>query len=414
MPTIKQRRATKAQWAAADPVLAEGEIGLEVGTDLTISKLKVGNGFANWSELPYFVSNQPGATTQGLFSSGWLSAISRRKERPISVATFCDSRGEGFRPAAPEGVTDWAYTFPGVLTSQLRSALGIPEGGRGWLPLRLTAPAELYNFDGPTFSDGSPITGDIIGDTGVPGSQWIIPVADGGKIIRVPLAEGTTSIDFVTASGSEHHVLITGETGSPLEVMATNSDTQVVAFTRYENPGSYVDLTSPGGGFAGLGVIEYAGDEDSGLHLYNFSASGITSTGMAAQVAHPVFTDLLNRLAPDLSIAALGGNDVAVGNTPTQVSSSVEAILVNSGGEKVALTCIPAGEAAPETWAALNNSLRALATTNLVDLAAMGSTSSAPIFAGWFLSDAKHLSLTGSTGFADATLRTVLGDKSYF
>ncbi|QYC53931.1 hydrolase [Gordonia phage Nithya] len=414
MPTIQHRRATKAPWDAANPVLAAAEIGLEVGPDMNINKLKIGNGFAAWSELPYFVSGSPTVHETGLSSVSWRSAVSRRHERPVSVAVFADSRGEGYRPAAPEGVTDWAYTFPGVLNSKLRSALGLPKGGRGWLPLKRSAASAQYNFPGPTFADGSPLTTDIIGDTGVPGSQWIIPVADGGKVIRVPLSPGTTSVDFVSASGSAHYILLTGQSGESYEGMATNSDTQVVALTRFEDPGSYIDIVSPGGGFAGLGVIEYAGDEDSGVHLYNFSSAGITSTAMATQVGHPVFTDLLNRLSPDLSIAALGGNDIGAGNSATQVANAISSILINSGGEKVALTVVRAGDGTTSDWNGLNSAIRGLSNTTIVDLASVGASSIAPIFEGWFLSDDKHLSLTGSVGFADATLDVVLGDKVRF
>ncbi|USH44664.1 hydrolase [Gordonia phage Burley] len=414
MPTIQHRRATKAQWDAANPVLAAAEIGLEVGPDMNINKLKIGNGFAAWSDLPYFVSGAPSASASGLSSLSWRSAISRRLERPISVAVFADSRGEGYRPAAPEGVTNWAGTFPGIFNRQLRSALGLPQGGRGWLPLKRSAANEQYNFPGPTFADGSPLTNDIIGDTGVPGSQWIIPVADGGKVIRVPLSPGTTSVDFVSASGSAHYILLTGQSGETYEGIATNSDTQTVALTRFDDPGSYLDIVSPGGGFAGLGVIEYAGDEDSGVHLYNFSSAGITAAAMANQVGHPVFTDLLNRLAPDLSIAALGGNDITAGNGSGQVFNAISSILSNSGGEKVALTVIRAGEGSTSSWNALNSAIRALSNTTIVDLDSVGASSTAPIFEGWFLSDQKHLSLTGSVGFADATLDAVLGQRVRF
>lgn len=51
MPTIKNRRATTAQWTLLDPVLAAGEIGLEIGTN----KLKIGNGLSAWSKLSYVV-----------------------------------------------------------------------------------------------------------------------------------------------------------------------------------------------------------------------------------------------------------------------------------------------------------------------------------------------------------------------
>jgi hypothetical protein len=45
-----QRRGTTAQWAAADPILAAGEIGL----DLDLMRIKMGDGIASWSELEFY------------------------------------------------------------------------------------------------------------------------------------------------------------------------------------------------------------------------------------------------------------------------------------------------------------------------------------------------------------------------
>ena len=49
MPTIQNRRATAAQWTAANPVLAAGEIGFE----FDMNALKVGDGLTAWVDLPY-------------------------------------------------------------------------------------------------------------------------------------------------------------------------------------------------------------------------------------------------------------------------------------------------------------------------------------------------------------------------
>ena len=46
---IQLRRGTSNAWSNADPVLKEGEIGLELDTD----KFKVGNGMTGWNGLPY-------------------------------------------------------------------------------------------------------------------------------------------------------------------------------------------------------------------------------------------------------------------------------------------------------------------------------------------------------------------------
>ena len=49
---MQQRRGTAAQWTAANPVLAAGEIGFETDT----SKFKMGNGSSTWSNLTYFAN----------------------------------------------------------------------------------------------------------------------------------------------------------------------------------------------------------------------------------------------------------------------------------------------------------------------------------------------------------------------
>jgi hypothetical protein len=49
---MQQRRGTAAQWTAANPVLAAGEIGFETDT----SRFKMGNGSSAWSSLTYFAN----------------------------------------------------------------------------------------------------------------------------------------------------------------------------------------------------------------------------------------------------------------------------------------------------------------------------------------------------------------------
>jgi hypothetical protein len=54
---IRLRRNTKNTWTALNPILDPGEPGLEIDT----GKLKIGNGVARWSELFYFVPDDPNA-----------------------------------------------------------------------------------------------------------------------------------------------------------------------------------------------------------------------------------------------------------------------------------------------------------------------------------------------------------------
>ena len=50
---MQQRRGTAAQWAAANPVLAAGEIGFETDTN----KFKMGNGSSAWTALEHFTNS---------------------------------------------------------------------------------------------------------------------------------------------------------------------------------------------------------------------------------------------------------------------------------------------------------------------------------------------------------------------
>lgn len=46
---VQLRRGTAAAWTTADPLLAQGEMGLEYDT----GRFKVGNGTSTWTLLPY-------------------------------------------------------------------------------------------------------------------------------------------------------------------------------------------------------------------------------------------------------------------------------------------------------------------------------------------------------------------------
>jgi hypothetical protein len=43
------RRDTAARWASVNPILAEGEMGVELGTN----RKKIGDGVTHWNSLPY-------------------------------------------------------------------------------------------------------------------------------------------------------------------------------------------------------------------------------------------------------------------------------------------------------------------------------------------------------------------------
>lgn len=59
---IQLRRGTAAEWYSVNPVLAQGELLLELDT----GRLKIGNGTGRWNDLPY-----AGFSSQGSDPSNW-------------------------------------------------------------------------------------------------------------------------------------------------------------------------------------------------------------------------------------------------------------------------------------------------------------------------------------------------------
>ena len=49
--TIQLRRDYKDQWELVNPALRQGELGVELGSGR--AKVKCGDGFTSWNDLPY-------------------------------------------------------------------------------------------------------------------------------------------------------------------------------------------------------------------------------------------------------------------------------------------------------------------------------------------------------------------------
>jgi len=105
MATIQLRRGTAAQWTSANPTLASGEPGFETDT----RKLKIGNGSAAWTALPYTVDtwnyfattwttapSQVGTTASGAVFSYVLNGVTRYRLVPTTYAAASDAFYSGW------------------------------------------------------------------------------------------------------------------------------------------------------------------------------------------------------------------------------------------------------------------------------------------------------------------------------
>jgi hypothetical protein len=115
---IQLRRGDAADWTSANPLLAEGEVGVEIDT----LKLKVGNGTDNWNALPYFGGG--GGTVTGVTATSPVNS-SGGVAPTISLATaYGDtlnpyaSKTANYVLASPDG-SSGVPTFRAIVASDI-------------------------------------------------------------------------------------------------------------------------------------------------------------------------------------------------------------------------------------------------------------------------------------------------------
>lgn len=86
---IQLRRATEREWISVDPILRLGEPAFS--TD--VCKLKVGNGTAHWSEIPYLMQHEyeiiMGLIEHGMYNAGNGIIIDEREIRLDDLILDC-------------------------------------------------------------------------------------------------------------------------------------------------------------------------------------------------------------------------------------------------------------------------------------------------------------------------------------
>lgn len=144
----QERRGTAAQWTAADPVLAAGELGIELAvTPGDPSQVKVGDGVTAWTDLPYLT-----ASTE---DTGWVDFSQIQYPIPGVTNTLPNDKGLGQITLRRIGSAVWCGRNGGVGYVQANDALFAPAGS--WpIGFRPDSPAPLtvlLTDDGRFFLD---------------------------------------------------------------------------------------------------------------------------------------------------------------------------------------------------------------------------------------------------------------------
>lgn len=138
MPRIQLRRGTAAQWTAANPVLASGEIGVETDTGY----MKVGNGTDLWTARPY-QQGPPGpsayqvALSQGFTGTAeeWLASLKGEPGEP-------GQDGEDGAPGAPGPRGEGLH-----ITGRVATYAQLPSSPSAGVSIVVDADELLYVYD---------------------------------------------------------------------------------------------------------------------------------------------------------------------------------------------------------------------------------------------------------------------------
>lgn len=143
MTTIQHRRGSASQWATANPILAAGELGVELATP--VNKFKMGDGTTPWNALPYFISE---VTIAQDFIPKWkpskVYALDYVVLNPSGVLVKANTAHTSGATYAPENWT---------ATTSTSTASG-----------NVTGPATAVSGDVVLFSGN---TGKVVQDTGI-------------------------------------------------------------------------------------------------------------------------------------------------------------------------------------------------------------------------------------------------------
>lgn len=178
---IQLRRGTASQWTTANPLLAQGELGLELDT----FKLKLGDGTTLWTGLSYYSGGAITSETDPIYtasswytttnnSTNWDTAYADRNKWDGGATGLVAATGRtslGLGTAATTASTDYATAAQGAKADSALQSItsGNVTTALGYTPYNATNPAGYTSNTGTVTSvalttptgltvTGSPVT----------------------------------------------------------------------------------------------------------------------------------------------------------------------------------------------------------------------------------------------------------------
>lgn len=359
---IQLRRGTAAEWAATNPILAQGEPGIESDT----GKQKFGNGTSAWSSLPYASQGPAGppggaddstvaplvtstttatrAALDGIYPAtslmtdnlprhaaylahedkltGWRQALAGHASAPAQVVVYGDSISEG------TGTSTVLNRWINRAQTKLRYRYGVAGGAE--FPFIPAIPK--------TAAAGFPVTraGSITVDSTY-GLGWRTAVlTDTTSTVTFTFTGTSAKLMYFKASGTGV-MNITIDGGTPT-VLDTNSGRNPPAgngtntwATPALTPGTHTmqvkyDATSTQNVYV-MGLLTYNGDESSGIRILDASYHGISSTFLTSTRNTTASNALLAAGTVSLVVIAIETNDFGNATALATYKANIQAFI---------------------------------------------------------------------------------------
>lgn len=299
---------------------------------------------------------QPGLEA---FMQDWAGRVADRTAKRVNILALGDSITEGMGASSIE--RRWVTQLARVL----RSRLGLPIGGRGYIsPLKTTNGAMPW----PAVRSGS--VGDASPDYG-PKQQITAIYNNTGKVTYNVYG---THVDIVypvdPGWGGTLSVSIDG--GAAQTFPQNNNATPIDGVTRRFSLGARgphtVTISSAAAGVWVEGLIEYDGDADAGVLVHELGISGAQAATWNRATAHTaVWSGAIARMDPALLLVALGVNDawanVPVATYKENVTGLLRKIRAQSPGLPVMFVAYPAAGSRGQQWPAYVQAMYEMAET---------------------------------------------------
>lgn len=255
----------------------------------------------------------------------WREARDAMSTTPARILCLGDSITEGVSATV---ATRWSA----VLSSLIAARYSVPTSTTGHVPAYFGTVTSPFTKTSATNADDFGITADNTALLGATTGKLAGTFT--GTSLKVYYTTGATTVAFtVWVDGAQVGGAYGGSTASIV-------DGNVATVAMGANTSHTVEIRAGAGVMFITGVAVFAGNEATGLQMFNAGASGATVASIAepasVNATAATWQQAYRATAPHLVIVMLGANDYAAATTLTTYQGQLDAIVANVRGAVLA------------------------------------------------------------------------------